>query len=134
MLRLQAIVYCGGLLFAAAYDLKHRKVLNIVWLVIAMAGLTKVSLASVIGAIVGWLPFYLCAGFGRMGPGDWKLTAAVGFVLGAGRLFAGYFFIIIVFLVQFLIRQMIPSLRDSENPKQPLVPYLAAGFIPAYFL
>ena len=46
MLQLRAIVFCGGLLYAAAYDLKKRKVRNIAWLVIATAGLTKVSLAS----------------------------------------------------------------------------------------
>ena len=62
MLRLQAIVYCGGLLYAAVYDLKHRKVRNIAWLVIAAAGLTKISFASVIGAVFGFLPLYYCAG------------------------------------------------------------------------
>ena len=70
------------------------------------------------------LPFYLCAGFGLMGGGDWRLAAAVGFVLGVGRVLTGFLFIMRAF----------PALRQSAAKKQPLVPYFAVAFIPAYFL
>ena len=134
MLRLQAIVFCGGLLFAAAYDLKHREVLNIVWLVIAMAGLAKVSLASFLGSALAMLPFYLCAGLGLMGGGDWRLAAAVGFVLGPYRVLTGFCFMAVSLLAALLAMRVIPALRGSAKARQPLVPFFAVAFIPAYFL
>ena len=62
--------------------LAERFVSNIVCIVIALAGLITISPASLLGALLAMLPFYLCAGFGLMGGGDWRLAAAVGFVLG----------------------------------------------------
>ena len=81
----QAILFCGGLIYAAVDDLKTRTVSNIVCIVIALAGLITISPASFLGALLAMLPFYLCAGFGLMGGGDWRLAAAAGFVLGVGR-------------------------------------------------
>lgn len=78
----QAILFCGGLIYAAVDDLRTRTVSNIVCIVIALAGLITISPASLLGALLAMLPFYLCAGFGLMGGGDWRLAAAVGFVLG----------------------------------------------------
>ena len=77
----QAILFCGGLIYAAVDDLRTRTVSNIVCIVIALAGLITISPASLLGALLAMLPFYLCAGFGLMGGGDWRLAAAVGFVL-----------------------------------------------------
>ena len=134
MLQLRAIVYCGGLLYAAAYDLKKRKVRNIAWLVIATAGLTRVSLASFFGAAYGFLPLYYCAGRKLIGGGDCCLAGAVGFVLGFWRFAAGCLFTLIAILAVHFVRRAIPSLRNNENPKQPLVPYFAAGCILAYFI
>ena len=88
----QAILFCGGLIYAAVDDLKTRTVSNIVCIVIALAGLITISPASFLGALLAMLPFYLCAGFGLMGGGDWRLAAAVGFVLGVGRVLTGFFF------------------------------------------
>ena len=39
----QAILFCGGLIFAAVDDLKTRTVSNIVCIVIALAGLISIS-------------------------------------------------------------------------------------------
>ena len=73
----QAILFCGGLIYAAVDDLRTRTVSNIVCIVIALAGLITISPASLLGALLAMLPFYLCAGFGLMGGGDWRLAAAV---------------------------------------------------------
>ena len=78
----QAILFCGGLIYAAVDDLRTRTVSNIVCIVIALAGLITISPASLLGALLAMLPFYLCAGLGLMGGGDWRLAAAVGFLLG----------------------------------------------------
>ncbi len=42
----QAILFCGGLIYAAVDDLKTRTVSNIVCIVIALAGLITISPAS----------------------------------------------------------------------------------------
>lgn len=80
------------------------------------------------------LPFYLCAGFGLMGGGDWRLAAAVGFVLGVGRVLTGFLFMSVALLLASLVMRAFPALRQSTAKKQPLVPYFAVAFIPAYFL
>ena len=44
----QAILFCGGLIYAAVDDLKTRTVSNIVCIVIALAGLMVISPAKAI--------------------------------------------------------------------------------------
>ena len=73
----QALVFCGGLAYAAVDDLRSRTVHDIVCIIIALAGLITISPASLLGALLAMAPFYLCAGLGLMGGGDWRL-AAVG--------------------------------------------------------
>jgi len=90
--------------------------------------------ASLLGALLAMLPFYLCAGLGLMGGGDWRLAAAVGFLLGVGRVLTGFFFMAAALLLTSLVMRAFPALRQSAAKKQPLVPYFAVAFIPAYFL
>ena len=101
----QAILFCGGLIYAAVDDLRTRTVSNIVCIVIALAGLITISPASLLGALLAMLPFYLCAGLGLMGGGDWRLAAAVGFLLGVGRVLTGFFFMAAALLLTFLTWQ-----------------------------
>ena len=128
------ILFCGGLIYAAVDDLRTRPVSIIVCIVIALAGLITISPASLLGALLAMLPFYLCAGFGLMGGGDWRLAAAVGFVLGVGRVLTGFLFMSVALLLASLVMRAFPALRQSAAKKQPLVPYFAVAFIPAYFL
>ena len=81
----QALVFCGCLMGASIYDVRHRLVDDRVCVALVLAGLITISPASFLGALLAMLPFYLCAGFGLMGGGDWRLAAAAGFVLGVGR-------------------------------------------------
>ena len=134
MLWVQALVFCGGLIYAAVDDLKTRTVCDIVCIIIAAAGLITISPASLLGTLLAMLPFYLCAGFGLMGGGDWRLAAAVGFVLGVERVLTGFFFMAAALLLASLAMRVFPALRQSAAKKQPLVPYFAVAFIPAYFL
>ena len=55
----QTILFCGGLIYAAVDDLKTRTVSDIVCIVIALAGLITISPASLLGALLAMLPFYL---------------------------------------------------------------------------
>ena len=116
----QAILFCGGLIFAAVDDLKTRTVSNIVCIVIALAGLISISPASLLGALLAMLPFYLCAGFGLMGGGDWRLAAAVGFVLGVGRVLTGFFFMAAALLLASLVtaRVRMVSRRSFRNRRK----------------
>lgn len=130
----QALVFCGGLIYAAVDDLKTRTVNDIVCIVIALAGLVTISPASFFGAALAMLPFYLCAGLGLMGGGDWRLAAAVGFVLGINRVITGLCIMAIALLLASAAMRVIPALRKGATAKQPLVPYFAVAFIPAYFM
>ena len=73
-------------------------------------------------------------GLPLMGGGDWRLAAAVGFVLGVGRVLTGFLFMSVALLLASLVMRAFPALRQSAAKKQPLVPYFAVAFIPAYFL
>ena len=62
------------------------------------------------------------------------LIMAVGFVLGVGRVLTGFLFMSVALLLASLVMRAFPALRQSAAKKQPLVPYFAVAFIPAYFL
>ena len=127
---MQALVFCGGLIYAAVDDLKTRTVSDIVCIIIALAGLVTISPASLLGALLAMLPFYLCAGLGLMGGGDWRLAAAVG----VDRVITGLCFMAVALLLASFAMRVVPALRKGATAKQPLVPYFAVAFIPAYFI
>ena len=97
----QAVLFCGGLLFAAVYDIRTRTVSDGICIAIAMTGLVTISPASFLGTLVGAAPFYIGSGFGKNGAGDIALCAAAGFVLGPSRTIAGLtlFFVLYGFYV-----------------------------------
>ena len=128
----QALVFCGCLMGASIYDVRHRLVDDRVCVALVLAGLITISPASLLGALLAALPFYLCAGFGLMGGGDVRLAAAVGFVLGFDRVIMGFSIMAIALLLASFAMRVIPALRKGASAKQPLVPYFAVAFIPAY--
>ena len=94
----QALAFCGCLMGASIYDVRHRLVDDRVCVALVLAGLITISPASFLGALAGGLPFFCYALF----------------VLGKSLV-----------------------LKLSQRPTRftcPLVPFIAAGFIPAYFL
>lgn len=130
----QALVFCGCLMGASIYDVRHRLVDDRVCVALVLAGLITISPASLLGALLAALPFYLCAGFGLMGGGDVRLAAAVGFVLDFDRVITGFSIMAIALLLASFAMRVIPALRKGASAKQPLVPYFAVAFIPAYFI
>ena len=132
---MQALVFCGGLIYAAVDDIKTRKVSDLVCLIIAMAGLIDISLASVLGFLVAGLPFYLGAGLGKCGAGDTRLAAAAGLVLGCKRAMIGTILFIFAYALFIVIASLVHWLRYKQPFKScPLVPIIAVAFIPAYFM
>ena len=130
----QALAFCGCLMGASIYDVRHRLVDDRVCVALVLAGLITISPASLLGALLAALPFYLCAGFGLMGGGDVRLAAAVGFVLDFDRVITGFSIMAIALLLASFAMRVIPALRKGASAKQPLVPYFAVAFIPAYFI
>lgn len=134
MQTVQAFIFCVGLLFAAAYDIRTRTVSDGVCIMIALAGLVSISPASLFGTLLGAAPFYIGSGFGKNGAGDITLCAAVGFVLGVSRTIAGLTLFFVLYGLYVLSDALLTKLRHRPCTKScPLVPFLAAGFIPAYF-
>lgn len=130
----QAVLFCGGLLFAAVYDILTRTVSDGICILIALAGLITISPASLLGTLLGAIPFYIGSGFGKNGAGDITLCAAAGFVLGPSRTTAGLTFFIVLYGLYVLGGTLIAKLLHWPGMRScPLVPFLAAGFIPAYF-
>lgn len=116
------------------YDIRTRTVSDGVSILIALAGLSNISPASFFGALLGAAPFYIGSGFGKNGAGDITLCAAAGFVLGPSRTIAGLTLFFVLYGLYVLGDTLIAKLRRSPCVKScPLVPFLAAGFIPAYF-
>lgn len=131
----QALVFCGGLLYAAVDDIRTREVNDLVSLIIAMAGLITFSPAAILGVFVAGVSFYLCASFGKTGAGDTRLTAAAGFVMGWKRALIGIAFYWIIYALFVVAASIIHWLRYRQPLKSfPLVPIISAAFIPAYFI
>lgn len=134
MIGLQALIFTVGLVCAAVYDARTRLVDDRVCWLIALAGLITVSPASLLGAILAGLPFYLGAGFKKNGGGDVCLAAASGFVLGPTRTIAGLSLFLFLFAGFILLHMLQSWIRHKPMIKScALVPLIAAGFIPAYF-
>lgn len=132
---LQALVFCAGLAGASVYDIKKRLVDNRVCAVIALAGLVSISPASFLGAVAAALPFYVGSVLRMNGAGDIRLALAAGFVLGFERSIAGLAFFSVLYAVFVLCAALAARVRNKPCPASfPLVPFIAAGFIPAHFL
>ena len=97
-------------------------------------GLLAIGSACLLGALMAARRFYLCAGCGLRGGGDVRLAAAVGFVLGFDRVITRFSIMAIARLLASFAMSVIPALRKGASAKQPLVPYFAVAFIPAYFI
>ena len=131
----QALAFCGCLMGASIYVGRPRVVDDRGWGARVRAGLNTNSPASFLGALAGGLPFYLGAGFGKNGAGDTVIAASAGFVLGLSRTLAGLTLFAFCYALFVLGKSLV--LKLSQRPTRftcPLVPFIAAGFIPAYFL
>lgn len=134
MLTAQAVMFCGGLLFAAVYDICKREVSDGVCLLIALSGLSTAGISSIFGEFIGAATFYIGAGNGKNGAGDIMLCATAGLVLGFVRTIAGLWLFSVLFGIYVLGDALIAKLRHRPGIKScPLVPFIAAGFIAAYF-
>jgi prepilin peptidase CpaA len=94
---------CAGLGTGAVIDVKHRRIPNVVCLLMAVAGVgfaatgvSRITLAySTMGLVLAlflMLPGHI---FGATGAGDVKFFAAAGALLGAGKVLPAFLFMAI---------------------------------------
>lgn len=134
MMKLQALVFCAGLVWAAIYDIKTHEVNDGVSILIALVGLSTISVDSFLGGLMAGIPFFIGSGFKKNGAGDVRLSAAAGFVLGTSRTAAGLSLFLVLYSLYISASGLVLWVRHKPMFKScPMVPFIAAGFIPAYF-
>lgn len=135
MMVIKGLIYSTILLWAANTDIHTHHASDCCSAMIAISALigteAKDLLVMLCGAVFCFLPQILVNIIlpdRAVGGADIKISTACGFLLGITRGAAG--------LIAGLVFSVICSLitRKQKNEKLPLIPYLAAGFIPAYFI
>lgn len=135
MMVIKGLIYSTILLWAANTDIHTHHASDCCSAMIAISALigTEAKDLPVMlgGAVFCFLPQILVNMIlpdRAVGGADIKISTACGFLLGITRGAAG--------LIAGLVFSVICSLitRKQKNEKLPLIPYLAAGFIPAYFI
>lgn len=131
---LRAALFISLLLAAAVSDLKSRTIPYSVCIILALTGLIYFSPVRLWGLILA-VPFFLASGFQRGGAGDTMLVAASCLTLGLFSGALGLMLGLSVFCLYWLAEAFVRKLRQKEKKvSYPLAPFLAAGFIAAYFI
>ncbi len=134
---LRGALLCLVLVYCSFSDLKSREVDDYLHLMVLLTAFIGVEIAQIptmlLSAILLTIPTMmvciLCKGR-TIGGADIKLTAACGFLLG---LWKGSFGLTLGLLLGIIVNFLI-QLKKDKVESFPLVPYLAAGFMAAYFI
>ena len=136
MLRLlSGFLLCAGLLTASVTDIWSRTIPYSVCILIAAAGLMNFSPVHIFGVLLA-APFFIAAMRNKGGMGDVFLIAASSFALGLRSGTVGLMLGLFCFILYFLSVDAVRKCRQrQDNPvSYPLAPFLAVGFIAAYFI
>lgn len=129
------LLFTALVIFAAVSDIRTRTVSDLVCIFIMLTGLPALSLGSVLGAVFASLPFVQGWIFHKNGAGDVTFCAAVGFVLGVRKALVGLEIFSIIYAIFIFGSLVYEKISHKTAPTScPLIPFLAAGFLPAYFL
>lgn len=132
---IKGLIYSTILIWAANTDIHTHHASDNCSVIIAVSALICATARDLPGMLFGALFCFLPQILVNMilpdravGGADIKISTACGFLLGVTRGAAG--------LTLGLVFSVICSLitRKRKDEKLPLIPYLAAGFIPAYFI
>ena len=133
---IQGILLCMILLTASYSDLKSREVADYMSVMVLLTAFIDVSMTDIPGMLLGglfvagmMLLVTLLSGESCIGGADIKLGVACAFALGTTGGIAG----LIIGLVLAIVINMCRG-KSTRNQSFPLVPYLAAGFLAAYFI
>lgn len=137
MATFQAIILCNIYLFASYSDFKTRELDDSTHCLLIATSLIGCSLVDIpdmlfAGIAVGGVMLLVAVISGGKGVGgaDIKLGAASAFLLGAQRGLVG----VIVGLLIGVVYNAIQNKRKGTKEGFPLVPYLAIGFMAAFFI
>lgn len=133
----KGILLCLILLYASYSDIKAREADDYLHIMIVLtafigkvpADIPGMLLSGVLIALPMIMPVIACKGK-AIGGADVKLSIACAFLLGIGR---GYFALMMGLTVGVLANLIIQT-RKKHAEGFPLIPYLAAGFMAAYFI
>lgn len=133
---IRGILLCMLLLTASYSDLKSREVADYMSVMVLLTAFIGVSMTDIPGMLLGGLfvsgmmiLVTLLSGESCIGGADIKLGGACAFALGTTGGIAG----LIIGLVLAIVINMCRG-KSTRNQSFPLVPYLAAGFLAAYFI
>jgi len=134
---LKGILLCLILLFSSYSDIKTRESADWLAVMVALTAFIGTEITDIplmlLSAVLLTLPMFLivivCKGK-TIGGADVKLTAACAFLLGAIRGCTG----LVAGLTVGIIVNLIIQMKKKKAEGFPLIPYLAAGFMAAYFL
>ena len=133
---IRGILLCIILLTASYSDLKSREVADYMSVMVLLTAFIGVSMVDIPGMLMGGLfvsgmmiLVTLLSGESCIGGADIKLGGACAFALGTTGGIAG----LIGGLVLAIVINMCRG-KSTRNQGFPLVPYLAAGFLAAYFI
>ena len=131
---ISGLLFVGSLIFAGINDLRSRTIPYSACILLTLAGLISFSPAHLFGLLLA-VPFFLASGFGRGGAGDTMLIAAAGLSLGLYPGLMGLAAALLLFLLFALTDRLVRRVQKQAFPKSyPLAPFLAVGFIAAYFM
>ena len=133
----RGIIFCLILVFSSYSDIKTRQSDDYLAVMIMLTAFIGIKVSDIpvmlLSAVLITLPMLLivavCKGK-TIGGADVKLSAACAFLLGVTKSFAG----LIAGLTISIIVNLIIQTRKNKAEGFPLIPYLAAGFISAYFI
>ena len=131
---ISGLLFVGSLIFAGVNDLRSRTIPYSACILLTLAGLISFSPAHLFGLLLA-VPFFLASGFGRGGAGDTMLIAAASLSLGFYPGLMGLAAALLLFLLFALTDRLVRKAQKRAVPKSyPLAPFLAVGFIAAYFM
>ena len=131
----KGVIFCLVLAFSSYEDIKTRECENYVHLMIVIAAFIGTDMAALPNMVLSAL---LVGGImlmttiitkSQMGGADIKLSAVCAFLLGTVQGFAGLMLGLIAAIIVNIIKN-----RKKNTEGFPLIPYLAVGFMTAYFM
>ena len=127
---LYELIICGiAIAIMTVEDIREGKIsppICLILVILAAFEPAKDYLAGLYGALIGFIPLFLCARFGGGGDGDALVAAAIGFTVPMR--FEVYF--LFTSSVVYVAVLAIAVLRTKNKYKQyPYLPFMAIGFV-----
>ncbi len=134
---LKAYLFFLIMLTASFSDIQSRRLEDYFSVMIMLVACINIRMSDLpfmfLSLVFTTLPMFLAAIFSKgntVGGADIKLTAASAFLLGMWK---GMFGLIIGMLISVIVN-LVYSYRKNKSEGFPLIPYLAVGYLAAYFM